>query len=188
MVLVQEHPPSGANSSSNGGNSTMNAAPIVDEQACPALRYAHVNCPVWNNSHDDGGPGVDYRVRWVHKNQNPPNCSQANYLIRGFTHWIGFGANVALTVESTMYIALYSHRIMLLDPNTPFRHSHCEEKTWECYFQPLSHCTIADAEAIVKSRGGVYDKFLTKEDNPVIRPSAVSRLSRIWCFISCGHL
>jgi len=143
--------------------------------ACPALQYATVNCPVWDSEAKDGGTGVDYRVKWIHQKQNPENCSDANFLIRALVPRIGFGANVMLSVESTMYVSNYADRIFLLDPTVPFRFASCEKKTWDCYFEPLSHCTIEDAEAIVASRGGEYDTMLFQPEHRVIRTQSVSQ-------------
>ena len=55
---------------------------MVDGKYCPAIRYAKVDCPVWDNDEPDGGDDVDVLVRWVHQNQNPKDCSKANYLLR----------------------------------------------------------------------------------------------------------
>jgi hypothetical protein len=144
------------------------------EEMCPSMRYARFNCPVWDPEEPDGGSGVDARVRWVQAHQNPRDCGSANYLIRGLVPIIGFGANIKLTVESTMYIALYTNRIFLLDTDLPFRYANCSSRDWSCYFEPLSKCTTADADAVVKSEGYHYGQFLMEKDHRVIRTYRVS--------------
>jgi len=176
-MVVQDGSTSSSSSNNNNTSTSINSSSIAEltEATCPSLQYANVRCPVWDSNHHDGGPGVDYRVRWIHHHQNPLNCSQANYFIRPMIDWIGFGANVMMSVESGMYISLYSDRILLLDPDSRFRYASCEKQTWDCYFEPLSNCTVGDAEAIVASRGGEYDTRLTNPDDRVLRPSRVSR-------------
>jgi hypothetical protein len=144
------------------------------EETCPSMRYARFNCPIWDPEEPDGGSGVDARVRWVHAHQNPRDCGSANYLIRALNPRIGFGANIKLTVESTMYIALYTNRTFLLDPDFKFRYANCSSRDWSCYFEPLSNCTVDDAEAIVGANGGEYGTHLRRMDHRVIRTQKVS--------------
>jgi hypothetical protein len=135
-----------------------------------------MTCPVWDPKQPSGGSDLDHRIQWIHQHQNPPDCSEANYLIRALTPRIGFGANWVLSVESTMYIALYSQRVFLLDPLVPFRYANCSTRGMECYFEPLSRCTATDAEAIVEARGGIYDQLLHNKTHRVIRTEKVRRL------------
>jgi hypothetical protein len=123
---------------------------------CPALRYATITCPTWDDQQDDGGSDVDYRVRWIYNHQNPKySCEDVNYLFRSHLNYIGFGGDIYLVLASALYLALYSDRIFLLNDNVPFRYANCSSapgstmlQTWECYFMPLSRCTIRDAERI----------------------------------------
>jgi hypothetical protein len=125
---------------------------------CPALQYATITCPTWDVHQDDGGVDVDYRVRWIYNNQNPRgrSCEDVNYLFRSHLDYIGFGGDIYLVLASALYLAMYSDRIFLLNDNVPFRYANCSSdpasstmlQTWECYFLPLSRCSIRDAERI----------------------------------------
>lgn len=141
---------------------------------CASARYEKMTCPSWDPAVPDGGPDVDYRLRWMYQHQHPQNCSEENYLIRALTPRIGFGANMVLTMESSMYMAMYTNRIFLLDPDRPFRYADCQDKQWDCYFQPLSNCTIRDAEEITRQRGGRYDQVVHDPAHRVIRCERVS--------------
>lgn len=137
------------------GDGTNRASSAAVKPTCPALDHAKITCPMWDPAQKNGGPDVDARVRWIHRHQNPPassqGCDELNYLFRAHHEYIGFGADVYLVMVSTLYMALYSDRIFLVDNNVPFRYADCEPQTWQCYFLPLSRCTIADVEASVEA-------------------------------------
>ena len=156
---------------------------------CQALQYADLTCPTWDPDSEDGGPEVDYRVRWIDNHQNARNgnrsCQNSNYLFRPFQRdGIGFGANVYLVVQSSLYIALYSDRIFLFEPEVPFGYGGCTEQNWECYFQPLSRCKTEDAEAIVAANGGEYGEDHLNPSHKVLRASKVRRRKRCFVFFS----
>ena len=148
---------------------------------CQALQYAKLTCPSWDPDFEDGGEGVDYRVRWIDNHQNARNdnrsCQNSNYFFRAFHGQIGFGANVYMVVQSSLYIALYSNRIFLLEPEVPFLYGGCKDHNWECYFQPLSRCTAGDAEAIVAGTGSEYGDQHLNASHKVLRASKVTQLA-----------
>jgi hypothetical protein len=72
---------------------------------------------------------------------------------------------------------LYSDRIFLLNDNVPFRYANCSSdsasssmlQTWECYFMPLSRCTLRDAERI-----GLYGEDYLNASHRVLKADKVS--------------
>jgi hypothetical protein len=150
---------------------------------CASLKYATMTCPTWDPTKPDGGQDVDFRVRWMHKHQHPADCRAANYLIKPLSLHCGFGANMQLTFMSGLYVTMYANRIFLLDPIIPFRYANCEKREWSCYFEPLSSCTLEDADQILNVTGLGYQTMLLDPEHRVLRPEVVSpahwyRLSR----------
>ena len=147
----------------------------IANRACAALQHAKITCPAWDPAQEDGGVDVDLRVRWIHRHQNPSSksCDEVNYLFRSHNDYIGFGADVYLMMVSTLYMALYSDRVFLVDGNVPFRYADCEPQSWQCYFLPLSRCTIADVEASVKNGRRAYGGDFLNASHHVIRASKV---------------
>lgn len=86
----------------------------------------------------------------IWQNQNPPDCSTANYFIAE-SWYQGFGSEVHV-LGVGLAIAVATNRVFLQDPKD-FRDwrikvPHCEKqnkKNSECYYQPWSKCTIEDA-------------------------------------------
>ena len=155
----------------SGGHSYLSAL----LPTCPALAHAKITCPTWDPAQEDGGPDADLRVRWIarHQNARGRGCDEVNYLFRSHHDFIGFGAGVYLNLVSSLYMALYSDRVFLLDDATPFRYADCEPQTWECYFLPLSRCTTADVEASIESGRRSYGGDFLNPSDHVIRASKV---------------
>lgn len=76
-------------------------------------------------------------------------------------------------------------RIFLLDPTVPFKFATCENKTWDCYFEPLSNCTIQDAEMIAAKHG--YGQMMMKKEDQVLRPVKVSCVCKNFSWMN-GYL
>jgi hypothetical protein len=159
---------------------------------CPALKYATITCPTWDDQQDDGGSDVDYRVRWIYDHQNPreSSCEDVNYLFRSHLDYIGFGGDIYLVLASALYLALYSDRIFLLNNNVAFRYANCSSgpdtttiQTWECYFMPLSRCTIQDAEQI-----GQYGEDYLNASHRVLKADKVVCQHRLPSFHFSCHL
>jgi hypothetical protein len=146
-------------------------------KSCPSLRYARLTCPLWNPDIAGGGVGVDYRVRWISNHQNVQNqentCRTVNYLFREFHPRIGFGANVFMVLVSGLYVALYSNRVLLPEPEIPFPYSNCTGQGWECYFEPLSRCTVNDTNEILTANGGVYGSQYLNASHRILRGKKV---------------
>jgi hypothetical protein len=146
-------------------------------KSCPSLRYARLTCPLWNPDIAGGGVGVDYRVRWIFNHQHvqdrEKSCRTVNYLFREFHPRIGFGANVFMVLVSGLYVALYSNRILLPEPEITFPYSNCTEQNWECYFEPLSRCTVNDTNEILATDGGVYGSQHLNASHRILRGKKV---------------
>ena len=79
----------------------------------------------------------------IWKNQHPADCSKARFLVH-FRGVGGFGYQIHLLARELEY-AVRSNRVLLFagiwiftDPEL------CPKRDHECYFQPLSSCTLAD--------------------------------------------
>jgi hypothetical protein len=62
---------------------------------------------------------------------------------------------------------------LLPEPEIPFLYSNCTEQNWECYFEPLSRCTVSDAEEILTVSGGVYGTQYLNTSHQVLRGKKV---------------
>ena len=87
-------------------------------------------------------------------NQHPVHCSAARFLIL-LAPSTGFGSAFHQLAES-LAIAMKLGRVMLLEPQVHFSlhwqvdNDHCRRQqrtNLECYVEPLSSCTVADAMA-----------------------------------------
>lgn len=93
----------------------------------------------------------------IWKNQHPPDCSKAKYLIaNGFVS--GFGSEIHV-VGVGLALAMNMNRVFIMDPAGPkatdflnntwqTRTPFCSDQnkiTLECYFEPWTHCSINDA-------------------------------------------
>ena len=76
-----------------------------------------------------------------------------------------------MVIVSSMYAALYSNRVFLLEPESPFRYANCTDQSWECYFQPLSRCTVNDTIEVAETLGHGYGSDLTNASARVLRKS-----------------
>jgi hypothetical protein len=94
-------------------------------------------------------------------NQNPPDCSQANYII-AHPATTGFGSVMHVEADA-LALALKLNRVLIrsdgIHPihdwqtNTP----HCKKqgvRSLECYYLPWSKCTLADAMAVAAADKG----------------------------------
>jgi hypothetical protein len=70
-----------------------------------------------------------------------------SYYLNGLNLNVGFGATLRGSMIGTLYSALTSNRVFLLDPPT-FHFGGCDSQSWSCYFQDLSNCTLRDAQSV----------------------------------------
>lgn len=85
----------------------------------------------------------------IWRNQNPPDCSKAKYMI--VEKWYqGIGSELHVTGLALAY-AIEQGRVLLHeyhdDREWRFYNPHCESlgiRNYDCYFEPLSRCTYED--------------------------------------------
>jgi hypothetical protein len=96
--------------------------------------------------------GIGEALDEIWRNQHPPDCSKAKYLIAG-NHVGGFGSEMHVT-GSILALALEMGRVYLQNPIVPDimkwesdnQHCRSQNKTnLECYYEPWSSCTVLDA-------------------------------------------
>lgn len=101
---------------------------------------------------------------WTH--QNPKNCSQALFLVA--ENWPnGFGSRVHIAAAG-LAIAMQLNRVFLYAPFTDDRRLNtsipfCREQNatgMDCYFHPISKCTVEDAKVSLQTRR----LYATEED------------------------
>jgi len=151
---------------------------------CPSMKYAKVTCPRWDNTKPDGGDDVDYRVRWIYENQHPKNCSSANYILRGFQER-SFGCNFDWVIVSSLVLTLRSNRVFVIDTQEPFWQAGCPTKDWDCYYEPISNCTVKDVEGVVQAEGGKYGSEWVDPSHRVVWPNRVRAVAFLyWCMLA----
>lgn len=93
----------------------------------------------------------------IWKNQNPPDCSKAKYLIQKY-HQGGFGSLIHVA-GSSLSLSIKLGRVYLEDPqyqgfpdNWILNSSHCQllqplsaRNNFQCYYRSWSKCTLKDA-------------------------------------------
>ena len=95
--------------------------------------------------------GVRRGLETIWKNQFPPNCSEAKFLVSGGWPY-GFGSRIHVEGWG-LAIAMELGRVYLQHPDGDnifweTNNPHCKSQktnTLECYYQPWSSCIIADA-------------------------------------------
>lgn len=95
----------------------------------------------------------------IWRNQNPPDCSKAKYLIaEPFFQGVGSELHVH---GVALAIAIATNRVFLQHGGWQwrFRNPHCasqKKHSLECYYVPLSNCTLADAAATMQTTNPEY--------------------------------
>jgi hypothetical protein len=93
------------------------------------------------------------------QNQNPPDCSKAKYLIaEPFFQGVGSEMHVH---GVALGIAIATKRVFLQYGGWQwrYRNPHCtsqNKQSLECYYVPLSKCTLADAAATMQTTNPEY--------------------------------
>lgn len=95
----------------------------------------------------------------IWKNQNPPDCSKAKYLItEPFLQGVGSEMHV---YGVGLGIAIETGRVFLQQGGWSwrFKNAHCASQNklnMECYYMPLSKCTLHDALATMQTINAEY--------------------------------
>lgn len=85
-----------------------------------------------------------FLMKKMYENQFPESCDGKRFIVYNLgglkSRNIG-----SVTTQITHWLAeaIYSKRILIWGPED-WDQAHCEEKTWECYFKPISSCTYKD--------------------------------------------
>lgn len=121
--------------------------------------------------------GMEEAMEMIYRNQNPPDCQKAKYIIldgwmQGYgseIHIYGVGLAVALDMG---YVVLQKGGWMWR-----FNNKFCEsqgQKTLDCYYVPWSRCSIRDAihviypdgpDAFKKKQQAANDQWTAADDN-----------------------
>jgi len=151
---------------------------------------------VQGNDRDDVLYGTAYTQRRIWEHQHPRDCSGAKFLamynwpigMGALLHFLGRALGLALHLGRILVVAdeAYGPESMALWPGPGGMPWHerglCEgDKSWECWFQPLTHCAVGpDLMALWPS-----DLSLFRRDNftwhyvPTMFQHMVRRCSRV---------
>lgn len=124
-----------------------NASRLNDQyMECKARHhgYQSMHCPRWDASADNSlvlNEFVDYRVRYLWKKQHPSDCGKVNYQLQKVVdNGLGFGAMMHGYYLGPFMGAIRSDRVFIRDKDF-FTYSGCTDKTWSCYFEPITNCS-----------------------------------------------
>jgi hypothetical protein len=119
----------------------------------------------------------------IWKNQNPPDCSKAKYLI-GEPFLQGVGSELHVHGVG-LSIAIATNRVFLQHGGWSwrFKNSHCaaqNKQSMECYYMPVSKCTLHDAMATMKT---IHPDFPQPDPLHLGNATAAVRTSRALAII-----
>lgn len=86
--------------------------------------------------------GTYYIQHKIWENQHPPDCSKARFLFVSVTTWgLGsqlhrLGSFLGAALDHQLVLAYYPVKTQWIDP------SFCSIDTYDCYFEPLTHCSF----------------------------------------------
>jgi len=132
----------------------------------PTLIDRHHKYKLWPNlmssydlEHGETLIGFEEAMDIVWQNQNPPDCSKAKYLIaEPFLQGVGSELHVH---GVALAIAIATKRVFLQHGGWSwrFRNPHCaaqNKQSLECYYVPVSKCSLEDALATMKTINPEY--------------------------------
>ena len=141
--------------SKTGTESFYSSEPLFPDEFAQWNLWSNKVMSSYDAGHGESMFGLRQVMAAIWKNQNPPDCSTAKYLIStGFNS--GFGSE--FHVESTgLAVAMNMGRVYIQNPKRQhtlnhwqFENDFCLDQGkpgMECYFQPWSNCTHFDAIA-----------------------------------------
>ena len=132
--------------------------------------------------------GFEYAIDAIWRNQHPTNCSEAKFLVVQSTLKSGFGSEIHV-LGSYLAHAMNLNRALLLHPKSAFewqtdvpfcRHGNDNAESvvlnTECYFEPLSSCTLRDALGNDWDDSSIWALENSNADNQHLRAVGVSGL------------
>jgi len=152
--------------SSEGSGNNIIAIDSPKSSSSPLLTKAMSINSYWWPSTQSGGSLLGK----IYKKQNPPDCSSLStrYFVwlskpssekdsRGLTAWAHAGSSHLLHALTDGDDLTHGSRILVNDDKLWPMAKGCREgpETRECYFEPLSRCTMADADAMHSSNATV---------------------------------
>ena len=115
----------------------------------------------WTDTHASDGEGTQllgtaFAQRVIHRHQHPASCAGAHFLLYRPCH-LGIGANIHV-MGQVLSLAMRMGRVLVLeadDAHPYFESGRCDPALshHECYFEPVSACTLADVDAALLGAG-----------------------------------